>query len=255
MEDKFLNCNDAILASTRNVLENGDCVKVKSQLGEVLTKEIQNERISIPMNECVFSVPERKINERFMVNEAYWICSGSLYVNDIVTCEHIKKYSDDGYIFNGAYGPMFLSQLEFVANELIKDNNTRRAVLTIWHPNPISTKDYKCTLTFVFNIRNGLLNTTVLMRSNDLFLGRPYDLFNFSTMSFRLLCRLRESGLNPELGFLTLNSVSAHIYESDYSKIEDILKSKRTKYSCKPIWYKCKTWKEASKKMVKFFNS
>lgn len=174
---------------------------------------------SVDMNYPIVNVQGRKLNYTFMAAEAYWITSGSPLVAEIVPyCKHMKKYSDDGYIFNGAYGPMFLNQLEFVVNTLRNDNESRQAVMTIWSPNPAATKDHRCTIMLQWLIRNGKIETQVYMRSSDAWLGLPYDIFNFAMMTHKVRCWLDLSQL--EMGQMDIHMGSAHLYEKDAMSFE-----------------------------------
>lgn len=200
------------------------------------TQEILNYPSAFDMNSPICYHQDRKLSYKFMAAEAYWITSGSMFTEDIVPYNsHIAKFSDDDYIFNGAYGPKFINQLQFVVNQLRKDCDTRQAVMTIWIQNPIDTKDYACTLSLQFMIRDGRLNTIVNMRSNDLWLGRPYDMFNFTIMSLRVLTYLNEGydctyGELTRLGTLYLNAGSTHLYDQNVEegkRISDLLPNKR----------------------------
>lgn len=203
------------------------------------TKEVMNQTIQFKMNRPVCHHEERKLSYTFMAAEAYWITSGALLTEEIEPYnKHIAQFSDDGHIFNGAYGPMFISQVEYVANQLFSDLSTRQAVMTIWVPNPIHSKDYRCTISLIFNVRDGHIHTTVLMRSNDLILGRPYDMFNFTVMTLRVLTRLnkkREAGRGSliKLGTQTLHAVSAHVYDNHYEMANRISVSTDFKPSIK----------------------
>ena len=73
------------------------------------------------------------------------------------------------------------------------------------------------------------MNTTVLMRSNDLVLGRPYDLFNFTMMTFKVLTLLNATRpkLNwYDIGSLTLHTISAHVYKKDFDMVNEILSNR-----------------------------
>jgi thymidylate synthase len=54
------------------------------------------------------------------------------------------------------------------------------------------------------------------MRSNDIWLGTPYDAFNFSAIAFYIACRLREKNIKCKLGRLSINAGSRHLYKSNY---------------------------------------
>lgn len=211
--------NEAWVSSMAEVVQYGD---FQSPRG-IPTAEILNQSISFDMNYPVCYHQHRKLSYTFMAAEAYWITSGSMFVEDIKPYnKHITNFSDDDYIFNGAYGPKFTAQVEFVINTLLKDPTSRQAVMTIWVPNPIRTKDYPCTVSLQFLIRNQKIHTIVNMRSNDLWLGRPYDIFNFTIMTLRILTALNSTRVIDEdldsiidLGTLYLNTGSSHIYNKD----------------------------------------
>ncbi len=220
----ILTATDAWLKSIVDVYRNGKNVMPRN----MSTKEKLNDVCEFDMNYPICHHFDRHLSYKFMAAEAYWITSGSPLVEDIAPYnKHISNFTDDGYIFNGAYGPAFLSQVNFIVNTLFKDPMSRQAVMTIWHPNPIASKDHKCTVSIMFNIRDGRINTTVQMRSNDLILGRPYDMFNFTIMTIRILTMLNKlherRARHILLGTLTLNSMSAHIYEDKFELVEEMI--------------------------------
>lgn len=212
---------DAWIDSLVYVLEYGN----ESAPRGKLTKEIISDNIVFDMNYPICYHQERELSYKFMAAEAYWITSGSMFVEDIAPYNaHISQFSDDGYIFNGAYGPKFQSQLQYVVNSLLHDIDSRQAVLTIWTQNPMRSKDIACTVALQFIIRDEYLHTIVTMRSNDLWLGRPYDMFNFTIMSLRVLTELNSRWEHPvyKLGQLYLNTGSAHLYEPNYHRADRV---------------------------------
>ena len=128
----------------------------------------------------------------------------------------ITRFSDDGITFFGAYGPKIIDQISYVVNTLCKDPDSRQAVLSIWRENPRSSADIPCTLSMQFFLREGTLYCNTNMRSNDIWLGTPYDSFNFSAISFYIACRLREKNVKCKLGRLAINAGSRHLYKSNY---------------------------------------
>ncbi len=217
--------NQAWMNSLQEVIDEGEKVNPRG----IETHEIIGSSIRFDMNYPICYHQHRHLSYTFMAAEAYWITSGSMFVEDIAPYnKHIQKFSDDGYIFNGAYGPKFINQLDYVVNCLRKDSLSRQAVMTIWVPNPIETKDYACTLALQFLIRDNALHTIVTMRSNDLWLGRPYDMFNFTIMSLRVLTYLNSDNYIEtfnapiELGHLTLQVGSTHLYQNNWEKANQV---------------------------------
>jgi thymidylate synthase len=65
------------------------------------------------------------------------------------------------------------------------------------------------------------------MRSSDIWLGVPYDVFNFTMLTGYLMLLLREKGLdNLELGYLYLNAGSRHLYENNFESAIDVLNNR-----------------------------
>lgn len=194
-----------------------------------LTKEVLQQTSIVNMRRPVVTLPERKLSTKFLGGEAYWILSGDNRVETIAPYnKNIVNYSDDGVTFFGAYGPRILSQLDYVIDKLKSDADTRQAVLTIWRENPPETKDVPCTVAVHFMIRDHKLNCHVFMRSNDLWLGFPYDVFNFSMLSHLVCCKLNafvieNGGVIIEPGMLYHTASSRHIYEQHFGQVEQLI--------------------------------
>ena len=189
-----------------------------------------NHTWKVDMDDPIITLPERKLSYPFMFGEATWMLQGK---NDVASVSKyvggIKRFSDDGVTFFGAYGPKIITQTSYVVDTLMKDNDSRQAVISIWRENPRSSKDIPCTLTLQFFLREASdelwLHTIANMRSNDAWLGVPYDTFNFSAISFYIACCLGFRGLKCKLGELTIQAGSRHIYETDYKKLDNIFTS------------------------------
>jgi thymidylate synthase len=76
-----------------------------------------------------------------------------------------------------------------------------------------------------FLIRDGLLHVVDTMRSSDLWLGWPYDIFNFSMLARYVICHLKQK---PELGVIVLQAGSAHLYEQNWLPAQAIVGGKCT---------------------------
>lgn len=165
----------------------------------------------------IVSNPVRKLPMRYAVGELAWYLSGSNRVRDI--SQFAKKWteiSDDGETNNSAYGwrifdKFGFNQWEHVKNMLRNDPSSRQAVIHIKDADSTPTKDTPCTVYLQFLIRNGKLNLSVHMRSNDIWMGVPYDMF-----SFCFLQMLMAMELGVEIGQYTHYAGSLHMYARDY---------------------------------------
>lgn len=156
----------------------------------------------------ILDVPERDLNFRFMVAEWLWMMFGHSDVSSISQYNHvIKEFSDDGVWLTGAYGPHINAQRHSVLRKLKEDPATRQAVIEIPRPHRF-TKDEPCTLSLQFLRRDGMLHLIATMRSSDIWLGIPYDVFTFTMLQN---CMAGELGIKR--GWFALNAGSAHIYE------------------------------------------
>lgn len=205
-----LGMNDTWRGFLWQVLSNGHFVEVRG----LDTKEIMGAHTVIPMREAILTVPERKLGYKFMCAEAHWILTGDSRVCTIAPYSKvISKFSDDGITFQGAYGPKISDQMDYVVETLLKDKYSRQAVINIWRENPGPSKDIPCTLSLQFIWRKSQIHCVATMRSSDLWLGFPYDMFNFTMITTQVGLRLRESTNKPiDLGFLVFNAGSLHLY-------------------------------------------
>ena len=203
----------------RNVLGNGSNVSPRKKK----TVELLQHTTIVDMTEPVVASPHRKLSYVYLAAEALWVLSGDDKVSAIAPYNaRIAEFSDDGVRFFGAYGPRIVEQLPYVINKLDEDPHTRQAVLTTWRQNPPTTKDVPCTVALAFSLRHEKLNCHTFMRSSDLWLGWPYDVFTFSMVSAVVALRLnllrRYRQLQPVgIGHLYLTAASSHLYEENWA--------------------------------------
>lgn len=181
--------------------------------------EVLNGSYTVPMPAYI-SLIKRNINKKFMFAEAAWIISGSNRLSDLTkTMKMYANFSDDGVFLRGAYGPKVVDQLPYIVDTLVNDNDSRQAVMTIWRERPAPSKDIPCTVAAQFFIRDKKLYAIFTMRSNDAILGVTYDVFSFSMIAKSVQLLLRARGVLCELGTLTVNAGSLHIYEQHFKNI------------------------------------
>ena len=186
------------------------------------TKELSNVCIEIlsPTTKEIY-FPNRKISENYAKAELNWYWSGSNSMEEIA--QHAKlwrKLSDDGITNNSAYGYIIhkkygYDQLQKVIEILKFDPNSRRAVINISDPtlDKKETKDLQCTIALQFLIRNGSLEMTVYMRSNDIYFGFPYDYIYFVSLGEYVAYKL-----GIDFSVYTHHATSMHMYLKDVDK-------------------------------------
>ncbi|MDN3607698.1 thymidylate synthase [Kaistella yonginensis] len=178
-------------------------------------------RISLSFEKQIFVSP---------LGEFFWYMSGSNNLDFIkYYIPKYKDFSNDNMTLNGAYGARLFdngniseSQVHKIVKLLKNKNSTRQAVIQIFDKKDLDIEDnldIPCTCTLQFFIRNNKLILFVTMRSNDVFIGLPHDIFCF-TMLQEMIAR----ELNIELGNYHHFVSSCHFYKKDEKKINRYLK-------------------------------
>jgi thymidylate synthase len=163
-----------------------------------------------------FYITGRKpaLNPRIAANEVATLVGMTSL--EVMTPKQLMEYANDGFL-HGAYGPRLRGQLALAIHTLAADPDTRQAVVTIYDGNRDlgrpDIKDVPCTLSMQFFIREGKLQMRTSMRSNDAFLGLPYDLHQFCALQ----CVVAQS-LYLEPGRYTHTVGSMHLYERNFEQ-------------------------------------
>lgn len=175
---------------------------------------------------CILKSPIRKLPMRYMIGELLWYLSGNNSLEAIrLYTKAWDRMSDDGETVNSNYGTRIqnaiceyscevFDQLKMVEEMLRRNPDSRQAVIHIKQARDLvayPTKDVNCTVCLQFFIREGKLYMTTYMRSNDLWMGFPNDVFQFTAIQIYLAMRL-----GKELGTYTHIAGSLHLYQRDY---------------------------------------
>jgi len=171
--------------------------------------------ISNPVDNDI-KTPWRKFNKQYAEYEFNWYLSKNRSVENIKQKAKIWDTMHNGdNIVNSNYGWQWSrnNQLDYVISELERDNNSRRAVLTIYDGKEHDQYKYDtpCTLSIVFCIQDDKLCMTVTMRSNDLVFGFCNDQYCFSKLQQMVALRLKK-----EVGWYYHFAQNLHIYEKHF---------------------------------------
>jgi thymidylate synthase len=173
--------------------------------------------IENPMDNEI-KTPWRKWKKDYAEKEWEWYLSKDQSVSEIK--KHAKawdKMHNGDDIVQSNYGWQWErnNQLQYCIDELLRDNNTRRAFITIYdgkeHKN--YSHDTPCTLSIGFNITNDKLNMMVQMRSNDLWYGFCNDQYCFSKLQ-QHVSRM----VNKQVGWYHHFVNNIHIYNDFLNK-------------------------------------
>lgn len=203
---------------------NPDCKE--SRDGEVVGEVLNAVTVIEDPTRCILKNPIRKLPMRYCIGELLWYLSGNSDLKAIqLYTSAWDRMSDDGETVNSNYGDRIqqascefsgevFNQLEMVEDMLRTSPESRQAVIHIKQPRNLikyPTKDVNCTVCLQFFIREDKLYMTTYMRSNDLWMGFPNDVFQFTCIQIYLTMRL-----GVGLGSYTHIAGSLHLYKRDY---------------------------------------
>ncbi len=170
------------------------------------------------------------INPAFALAEVIWILCGrddSGFLN--FWNRTLPRFAGHGPSYYGAYGRRLryrfgIDQIRFAYNTLRTRPDSRQVVLQIWDAAsdlPIvagkpRSPDIPCNVCSLLKVREGRLEWVQVMRSNDLILGWPHNVVQFTTLH-----EMMAAWLGVEIGPYTHFSDSLHVYANQLSKLAE----------------------------------
>ena len=237
------NIDDIYLTMAKNLLK-------APQVGN--TRELNNVKLVLKdINNNIVSI--RGISPSYLFGELLWYFNGDNSLEFISKFSSFwKSISDDGKTCNSAYGYLIqkahgFDQVKKVIEILKEDPFSRRAKININVPNPSvkETKDEPCTMSLHFMIRENNLYCTAVMRSNDIWLGFPYDVAFFTELQKYIASQLKVG-----YGWYTHFAVSLHVYNRDLDRLTEVIKKNPL-----PELYTSKRHRSIEFNRVKFFDN
>ena len=169
----------------------------------------------------------KKMHWNSLLREVLWYLSGENHIKNLRQYTKIwDAWADEdgnletayGYYWrhfpsaqknkNGEWEVREVDQIKYVIDEIKRNPNSRRLVVSAWEPgNATTSKLPPCHYSFVFNVNSGKLNCHLTQRSGDLALGIPFNLAAYS-----LLTQVIAQQVDLGLGEFAHTIVDAHIY-------------------------------------------
>lgn len=194
------------------------------------TQEILHATISIADPRARWVVSRNPpINPAFALAEVIWIMTGrndSAFLNYFNSL--LPSFAGKGATYHGAYGyrlrrQLGLDQLDRAYNSLRKKPESRQVVLQIWNgvldlpqaDGVESAADIPCNVVSMLKVRDGRLEWTQVLRSNDVYRGLPYNFVQFTMMQ-----EIMAGWLGLKLGSYNHLSDSLHVYNESASSIK-----------------------------------
>lgn len=109
-----------------------------------------------------------------------------------------------------------INQVKRIINLLKEDPHSRRAVLAGWNISDLSKMALPpCHMTYTFMISGNRLYCKVDIRSNDMFLGHPYNVCSASILTIMIA---RAIGIHP--GGIGISITNCHIYQNHINQVK-----------------------------------
>ena len=247
-EYKYLEC-------MRDILENGEKIVDRTLVG---TRSLFSKNLTFDvivknpseqdLKKIIYQIPGLTTKKMFfkgVVWELIWFLNGntdvkflqdrnvkiwnghstreyldSIGLHDVPTNNIGKGYGYQWINWNG-YG---INQIKKIIHQLKTDPTSRRTVLSAWNVGQLNQMALQpCHCMYLFKVTDHhkeikTLNCQVILRSNDMFLGSP---FNIASTAILTILISRCVGMIP--GKISLNITDAHIYENHVDQVKEQL--------------------------------
>jgi len=226
------------LALLQDVMESG--VEKGDRTGTG-TRSVLGRQVRYDLAEGFPLLTTKKLHIRSILHELLWFLSGET---------NIKYLQDNGVsIWNdwatesGELGPVYGAQWRRWAGadgqvfdqvaalvEGLKNNpDSRRHIISGWNVALLPDESKKpwenaeaglmalppCHLLYQFYVANGKLSASLYIRSNDLFLGNPYN-----TASLAFLTHMLAQQCDLDVGEIVMSIGDAHIYTNHFEQVK-----------------------------------
>ena len=232
ISNSYRTIDDLWTTAVTTILDKGHAVDTRLNYK---VKEILGCSVILSSTDQTFLLNKRRrLSPAYACAEILWYLSLTGKIEMIQAyAPQYHKFAENGIAF-GAYGARWRdnargekNQIELLVEHLRQSPASRQALVTMWNANDLShaiVKDHAdlpCTVSLQFLIRFDKLHLIATMRSNDAWLGLPYDVFAFTCLQ-----RLVADALNIEPGMYTHQVGSLHLYEKNWAAAREALESR-----------------------------
>jgi thymidylate synthase len=144
----------------------------------------------------------------------------AMILNNEISCDFSDKYT----------GYLMLDQVDYLLYMLKTNRYSRRIKTTLWCVEDLDDMALEpCVYETHWQMWNGKLNLTVCVRSNDMGLGNPYNIYQYAILH-RMIAQV--SGL--EVGEICFNIDNAHIYDRHIEPLTEQIE--RETFEAPEVW-------------------
>ncbi len=176
-------------------------------------------------------VTTKKLHLKSIVHELLWFLAGHTNVG------YLRKNGvriwDEWADANGDLGPVYgkqwrswsrpdggtLDQIAWVEQEIVRNPNSRRLVVTAWNPAEIGEMALPpCHCLFQFYVSGDRLSCQLYQRSGDVFLGVPFNIASYALLTMMMA---QATGLRP--GEFVHSFGDVHLYANHFDQAREQL--------------------------------
>ena len=221
----------------RDVMENGTDKGDRTGTG---TRSVFGRLVRYDLAEGFPLLTTKKLHIRSILHELLWFLSGETNIRYLK--ENGVSIWDEWATPDGELGPVYGAQWRnwqgadgktydqiLALVEGLKNNpDSRRHIINGWNVALLPDEKQKpwenaaagrmalppCHVLYQFYVANGKLSASLYIRSNDLFLGNPYN-----TASLAFLTHMLAQQCDLDVGEIVLSIGDAHIYSNHFDQV------------------------------------
>jgi len=226
------------LALLQDVMDNGTD---KGDRTGTCTRSVLGRQVRYDLAEGFPLLTTKKLHIRSILHELLWFLSGETNIqylqdngvsiwNDWATesGELGPVYGAQWRRWQGADGQVF-DQVAALVDGLKNNPDSRRHIISGWNVALLPDESKKpwenaeaglmalppCHLLYQFYVADGKLSASLYIRSNDLFLGNPYN-----TASLAFLTHMLAQQCDLDVGEIVMSIGDAHIYTNHFEQVK-----------------------------------
>jgi len=226
------------LALLQDVMNNGTDKGDRTGTG---TRSVLGRQVRYDLAEGFPLLTTKKLHIRSILHELLWFLSGETNIqylqdngvsiwNDWATesGELGPVYGAQWRRWQGADGQVF-DQVAALVDGLKNNPDSRRHIISGWNVALLPDESKKpwenaeaglmalppCHLLYQFYVADGKLSASLYIRSNDLFLGNPYN-----TASLAFLTHMLAQQCDLDVGEIVMSIGDAHIYTNHFEQVK-----------------------------------
>ena len=200
-----------------NILEQGVRKDDRTGTGTI---SVFGRQLRFDLSQGFPLITTKKLHTRSIVYELLWFLRGETNVKYLQ--DHGVTIWDEWANEQGELGPVYghqwrswpaqdgrqIDQISFVLDEIKRNPDSRRLIVNAWNVAALEEMALPpCHLMFQFYVAAGRLSCQVYCRSQDVFLGTPFNIASYALLTHMMA---QQSGL--EAGDLVLTGGDLHLY-------------------------------------------